>query len=302
MSTALSAAMPSPQPLFPPLTRDLAVTSLIAGIAADLTWEFWARVITPFLPGVGGPLEPAALVQSVFGLDSRFVAEMIHLVVGFVFYPLGYLFVARPLAQAIVPSLPWWIVAAGFGIGLVDLRALYHGASDRRAAGLPRFHPPRLGILRRSRHLRHRRRSGRQVAGGDGLSAGRSRDHERSGAAMSNPSSEAKRPRDPRLDVFRGVGMLIILVAHIPGNAWADWIPARFGFSDATEIFVFCSGVASALAFGRVFDSAGWALGTARILHRVWQVYWAHIGVFVTIVACSPRPISSSAGAICATA
>ena len=59
MSTALSAAMLSPKPLFPPLTRDLAVTSLIAGIAADLTWEFWARVITPFLPGVGGPLEPA---------------------------------------------------------------------------------------------------------------------------------------------------------------------------------------------------------------------------------------------------
>ena len=102
---------------------------------------------------------------------------------------------------------------------------------------------------------------------------------------MAVPSPEAKRPRDPRLDVFRGIGMLIILVAHIPGNAWADWIPARFGFSDATEIFVFCSGVASALAFGRVFDSAGWALGTARILHRVWQVYWAHIGVFVTIVA-----------------
>ena len=117
MSTALSAAMPSPKPLFPPLTRDLAVTSLIAGIAADLTWEFWARVITPFLPGVGGPLEPAALVQSVFGLDSRFVAELIHLVVGFVFYPLGYLFVARPLANAILPSLPWWLVAAGFGVG-----------------------------------------------------------------------------------------------------------------------------------------------------------------------------------------
>src|SRR5215217_592580 len=98
-------------------------------------------------------------------------------------------------------------------------------------------------------------------------------------------SVPAKRPRDPRLDFFRGVGMFIILIAHIPTNPWADWIPARFGFSDATEIFVFCSGVASALAFGRVFDSAGWALGTARILHRVWQVYWAHIGVFVTIVA-----------------
>jgi hypothetical protein len=94
------------------------------------------RVITPFLPGVGGPLEPAALVQSVFGLDSRFVAELIHLVVGFVFYPLGYLFVARPLAQAIVPSLPWWLVAAGFGVGLW-IFALYVMA--HLIAGLPAF-------------------------------------------------------------------------------------------------------------------------------------------------------------------
>lgn len=102
---------------------------------------------------------------------------------------------------------------------------------------------------------------------------------------MSSPNAEAKRPRDPRLDVFRGAGMIIILIAHIPGNAWADWIPARFGFSDATEIFVFCSGCASALAFGRVFEIAGWARGTARILYRVWQVYWAHIGVFAAVVA-----------------
>src|SRR5829696_369764 len=102
---------------------------------------------------------------------------------------------------------------------------------------------------------------------------------------MSSPSSDAKASRDPRLDVFRGVGMLIILVAYIPGNAWADWIPARFPLCHATEILVFCSGVASALAFGRLFESAGWTLGTARILHRVWQVYWAHVGVFVAVVA-----------------
>ncbi len=33
----------------------------------------------------------------------------------------------------------------------------------------------------------------------------------------------------------------------------ALWIPARFGFSDATEMFVFLSGMASAIAFGRLF-------------------------------------------------
>jgi len=79
--------------------------------------------------------------------------------------------------------------------------------------------------------------------------------------------------------------MFIIYVAHLPGNWWTLWIPARFGFSDATEIFVFCSGMASALAFGKIFDQHGWGIGAARILHRMWQVYWAHIGQFLVIAA-----------------
>ncbi|QBF31899.1 OpgC family protein [Thalassococcus sp. S3] len=89
--------------------------------------------------------------------------------------------------------------------------------------------------------------------------------------------------RDPRLDFYRGIAMFIILVAHIPGNWWVAWIPARFGFSDATEIFVFCSGMASAIAFGRSYDKSGWWFGTARVVFRVWQVYWAHIALFFFI-------------------
>jgi hypothetical protein len=90
----------------------------------------------------------------------------------------------------------------------------------------------------------------------------------------------AGKPRDLRLDFFRGIGMFIILIAHITGNPWTLWIPARFGFSDATEMFVFCSGMASAIAFGAVFTRAGWLMGTLRIAHRIWQVYWVHLGVF----------------------
>jgi hypothetical protein len=102
---------------------------------------------------------------------------------------------------------------------------------------------------------------------------------------MTAAAATARAPRDPRLDFFRGGAMLIILIAHIPGNGWLLWIPARFGFSDATEIFVFCSGLASAMAFGAVFAARGWAVGAARIAYRVWQVYWAHVGVFVATVA-----------------
>ncbi|MCR8827460.1 OpgC family protein [Pseudosulfitobacter koreensis] len=93
------------------------------------------------------------------------------------------------------------------------------------------------------------------------------------------------RVRDLRLDFFRGIAMFIILIAHTPGNFLASWIPARWGFSDATEIFVFCSGMASAIAFGGGFDRAGWKLGSARVLYRVWQVYWAHVGLFCATLA-----------------
>ena len=86
--------------------------------------------------------------------------------------------------------------------------------------------------------------------------------------------------RDPRLDFYRGIAMFIIYISHTPNNWWGDWIPGRFGFSDATEIFVFCSGMASAVAFGRSYDKRGWVLGTARVGFRVWQIYWAHIALF----------------------
>ena len=104
-------------------------------------------------------------------------------------------------------------------------------------------------------------------------------------SAAATASQAAPRVRDLRLDFFRGLAMFIILMAHIQDNRAALWIPARWGFSDATEIFVFCSGMASAIAFGGTFSRAGWPIGTARVLFRVWQVYWAHIGLFFATLA-----------------
>lgn len=94
-----------------------------------------------------------------------------------------------------------------------------------------------------------------------------------------------KRPRDERLDFFRGLTMLIIFVAHWPQNSWNAFIPARFGFSSGAELFVFCSGIASALAFGSVFVRRGLWLGTARIMLRIWQVYWAQLGLVLALIA-----------------
>ena len=95
----------------------------------------------------------------------------------------------------------------------------------------------------------------------------------------------AKKQRDVRLDFFRGLGMFIILIAHITNNPWTLYIPARFGFSDATEMFIFCSGMASAIAFGAVFARAGFFMGLYRVVYRIWEIYWVHIATFMLTLA-----------------
>lgn len=100
-----------------------------------------------------------------------------------------------------------------------------------------------------------------------------------------SPKKLPRRQRDRRLDFFRGIAMFIILIAHIPNDWWALWIPARFGFSDGAEMFVFCSGMASALAFGSLYRSHGFGTLLARVSFRVWQIYWAHIMLFLATVA-----------------
>ena len=117
-----------------------------------------------------------------------------------------------------------------------------------------------------------------------------------SAAAKAPAAAAPVNVRDLRLDFFRGIAMFIILMAHTPGNFLTSWIPARWGFSDATEIFVFCSGMASAIAFGRGYDRAGWTLATARVGFRVWQVYWAHIGLFFATLALTVALTDSGIG------
>jgi len=91
--------------------------------------------------------------------------------------------------------------------------------------------------------------------------------------------------RDLRLDLFRGLALWLIFLDHIPANI-VSWITIRhYGFSDATEIFVFISGYTAAFVYGREMRDRGFVVGGARILRRAWQVYVAHIFLFVLYMA-----------------
>ena len=91
--------------------------------------------------------------------------------------------------------------------------------------------------------------------------------------------------RDLRLDLFRGLALWLIFLDHIPSNI-VNWITIRnYGFSDAAEIFVFISGYTAAFVYGRAMQQRGFIIAGARILKRVWQVYVAHVFIFVIFMA-----------------
>jgi hypothetical protein len=93
--------------------------------------------------------------------------------------------------------------------------------------------------------------------------------------------------RNLQLDFFRGLALMIIFINHTPENAWFFYTPSRFGLSDAAEVFVFLSGFAAALVYGRCFQYAGLWLGCVRILHRCWQIYTSHLASFFLLAALS---------------
>jgi hypothetical protein len=95
----------------------------------------------------------------------------------------------------------------------------------------------------------------------------------------------ASTDRDVRLDLFRGIALWLIFLDHIPSNA-VSWITLRnYGFSDATEIFVFISGYTAAFVYGRAMQASGFIVATARILKRAWQIYIAHVFLFTIYLA-----------------
>ena len=55
--------------------------------------------------------------------------------------------------------------------------------------------------------------------------------------------------RDPRLDVLRGLSLVMIFINHVPGNVYEKFTSRNFGFSDAAEGFVLMSGIAAGLAY-----------------------------------------------------
>jgi len=119
-------------------------------------------------------------------------------------------------------------------------------------------------------------------SGGSGAAAA---DHVANPMTKASPPPATSSERDLRLDLFRGLALWLIFLDHIPQNI-VNWFTIRnYGFSDATEIFIFISGYTGAFVYGRTMRERGFLLSSARILRRAWQIYVAHIFLFTIFMA-----------------
>ncbi|UTD29244.1 OpgC domain-containing protein [Bradyrhizobium sp. WD16] len=90
--------------------------------------------------------------------------------------------------------------------------------------------------------------------------------------------------RDLRLDLFRGIANWWIFLDHIPYNI-VNWLtPRNYGFSDAADLFVFISGYTASFVYARMMLERGFLVGATRLMKRVWQLYVAHVFLFVIYI------------------
>ena len=101
--------------------RDLGMM-FVAGAAATMAFDLWGQVVSP---GIGwANLSPYGLARSLlatFGLpNGDFAGFFVHFyLVGLVGYPVGWLYVLRPLWGRVAGAAGgWFLPATVYGLGL----------------------------------------------------------------------------------------------------------------------------------------------------------------------------------------
>lgn len=94
---------------------------LIAGSTGTIAFDLFGQAISP---GLGfANLAPVGLARSLLGSlglpNGNPAGNLLHLfLVGLIAYPVGWLFIAKPIIAKIIPGLHWVIASAIYGVGL----------------------------------------------------------------------------------------------------------------------------------------------------------------------------------------
>jgi hypothetical protein len=102
---------------------------------------------------------------------------------------------------------------------------------------------------------------------------------------MSIAGGHSAMERDLRLDFFRGLALFWIFIDHLPNNILAEFTVQSVMLSDAAEVFILISGYTAGMVYGRAMERQGFLIAGVRVYHRVWQLYVAHVFLFMMFMA-----------------
>lgn len=113
-------------------------TMVLAGATSTVAFDYFGQSLSPMLGFANLAPVPLAdnVLRVVFGATYAPGAYLLHYIAGMIAYPVGWMFIAEPLARRVTPSLAWWIVALAYGLALWVF-ALYFMA--HLVAGNPAF-------------------------------------------------------------------------------------------------------------------------------------------------------------------
>ena len=94
----------------------------------------------------------------------------------------------------------------------------------------------------------------------------------------------AARDGDLRLCFLLGLAAWFLFVDHVPHNAVSLLTMRNFGFSGATDLFVFVGGYTAAILYGKMMLERGFVVTATRLFRRVWQLYAAYVVLFVVYI------------------
>jgi hypothetical protein len=90
--------------------------------------------------------------------------------------------------------------------------------------------------------------------------------------------------RDLRIDLFRGIANWFLFLDHIPHNVVNLITLRNFGFSGATDLFIFIAGYSASVVYARMTLERGFVVGATRLLKRARQLYVAYVVLFVIYI------------------
>jgi hypothetical protein len=94
----------------------------------------------------------------------------------------------------------------------------------------------------------------------------------------------AARDGDLRLCLLLGIAAWFLFLDHVPHNAVSLMTLRNFGFSGATDLFVFVGGYTAAILYGKMMLERGLIVAATRVFKRLWQLYAAYVVLFVIYI------------------